>query len=144
VPPTLNRILKAGLPAAAALAVLGYGLAEAADVFLSATKPHRQVEVIDGATVPADAPADPVPTALRRTLPVTMALWGFGLVAAFEGLRRLVKGPAVKPPIKRPAAADVDKLLADLMVRAEADKAGPEVATPAPPGGVSTARSDRP
>ena len=143
VPPTLKRILWNGLPAAAALAVVGFLLAETADLFLDANRPVRgEVERVGG----IEPLADPTPEALRRTLPVTLAVWGFALVAAGEGIRRLVKGPPKKPgklpPV--PPRAEVDKLLSDLMKKVEADRVGPEVATPPPAGAVSTARSDRP
>lgn len=142
MPPTLKRILWAGVPAAVLLAGLGFALAEAADVYLAANQPARGVEAIDGAAPPADAlPPDPVPSTLRRTLPLTMAAWGFAVVAAYEGVRRLVKGPARKPGLVPPVPAptDVDQLLADLMRKAEADRAVSETATPPPAAPVTPA-----
>ncbi len=133
MPPTLKRILWNGLPAAVLLAGLGFALAETAGFFLDANRPARQLSAADGA-----APlADPVPADLRRSLPVSMAVWGFALVAGYEGVRRLLKGPGKKagprlPPV--PAGAAVDKLLSDLMRKAEADRAGPDTTTPPPVG----------
>lgn len=135
MPPTLKRILWAGVPAAALLAGVGFVLAEAADLFVAANEPARAVEAIDGAAPPADRPP-PVSVNLRRTLPLTMAAWGFGLVAAYEGLRRLLRGAPKPPAAQKPAQtpADVDRLLNDLLVKAEADRAGPSTATPPPAG----------
>ncbi len=137
---TLKRILWTGLPVAALLAGLGFALAEATDLFLSANHPGRVVDVIDGAARTGGEPlADPLPAAVRRTLPVSMALWGFGLVAAYEGLRRLVKGPAKKAvAATKPAGVDVDKLLEDLMRKAEADRAGLVEADPLPASVTAT------
>ena len=76
-----------------------------------------------------------MPADLRRSLPVSMAVWGFALVAGYEGVRRLLRGPAKKPTPRLPPVppqAVVDKLLDDLMRKAEADRVGPEAATPPP------------
>jgi hypothetical protein len=136
MPPTLKRIVWAGVPAAVLLAGVGFVLAEAADLFLAAQEPARAVEAIDGAAPPAPAP--PAVTAdVRRTLPLTMAAWGFALVTVYELLRWLIRGtpkPAGQPKKPVPATADVDKLLNDLLVKAEADRAGPSTATPPPAG----------
>lgn len=136
---TLKRIVRAGLPAGLVLAAVGYGLAELAGAFLSAQVPAREVVAVDGAD-PAAAPPDPLPADLRRTLPLTMACWGVGLVTAYELLRRLVKGPA-QPPKRSPvpAAGDVDKLLDDLLKKAEADRS----THPDPAAGEATPAAGR-
>lgn len=141
MPPTLKRILWAGVPTAVLLAGLGFALAEATDLYLAANRPVRGLDVIDeSVSSPNSLPRDPVSATVRRTLPLTMAAWGFGVVVAYEGLRRLIKGPTRKPSTPSVLApTDVDKLLADLMRKAEADRAESETVTPPPAAPITPA-----
>src|SRR5947207_14685039 len=82
MPQILKRILLNGFLAAGALAVVGYGYAELASIFLVAKSPQRPMSE---APVAAPANADPMAESLRYRVPAMMALWGFLFVAAGEG-----------------------------------------------------------
>jgi hypothetical protein len=88
MPWLLKRILTNGLAAAAALALLGLVFTEVAQTWLNVGTANR----------PSAAAANaPVADALRSRLPLTMAVWGFGLVAVSEGLLYAVRGGPPKP-----------------------------------------------
>lgn len=109
------RILRRGLPTAAVLALMGYGMAEFAGIYLAA---QPGAERGDGQW------AENVAASLRYRVPLGMAAWGFGLVALFEFLHWLVRGNPPAPAPKSAAAPDAtERLLTDLLRRAEADKA---------------------
>jgi hypothetical protein len=143
VRPTLIRILKAGLPTAAALFALGYVLSEAAAIWVTATAPAGRSVAADpglGTTGAADSTATDAATAIRKRVPLAMAGWGFAIVAGFELLLwawRGGKAPAEPSPLAPPPPADVDALLNQIMAKAEADRAlqaGVDVTTPPPAG----------
>jgi hypothetical protein len=61
---------------------------------------------------------------LRKTVPLAMAIWGFGFVALYEGARHLMRGK--KAPTEPPATQQPDeteKLLEELLSQAEAKSA---------------------
>ena len=121
---TLLRILKNGVPTAVILAGLGWLMAEAAGMWVAGQAVTRSDPVGGGEDV-ADM--------FRSRLPLSMAAWGFGIVAAFEvtlGLWRGGKKPA-DPPAAVPPEDEVEKLLNDLLRQAEAAEAA-RVANPAP------------
>ncbi len=139
---TAIRILKHGVPAALVLAVIGYVMAEMAGAWVSANVPVRaNQEALD---LPDDAPkpshGDAVAETIRNRLPFTMAAWGFGLVVVLELFLRMWRGnPAAVPP-KPPTNpnADVEHLLNQLLLQADADRAAmaavpPPITEPPPP-----------
>ena len=80
--------------------------------------------------------------ALRSQVPLSMALWGFGLVAVWEITLFLLRGePPAAGAKKQPAPPDeAELLLEELMRQADAAQTGPDGAgTPRPqtPGAVS-------
>jgi hypothetical protein len=125
--PLVRRILVGGLPVAAALAVIGYLMAELAGGFLSN---HPTASDPLGAELAAKA-AD----TFRTRMPLGMAAWGFGLVALYEVVLFVLRGnppPPTAPPAKAPAPTDA--VLKDLLTRADAAGAVPAPA-PCPPAG---------
>ena len=117
------RVLKNGLPVAALLALLGYGLAQMA-------------EMMGGK---ADRPnPDGVPEmreVLQYRLPLTMAAWGLGIVVAFEVLFSLWR-PTVPAAATKPAAVPVDEaeqLLMKLLEEADAAEFARRMPSPADP-----------
>lgn len=114
----LLRILKHGLPTAGLLALIGYGMAELSAMYL-AMQP--------GAGRDGGQWAENMANAFRFQVPVTMAAFGFALVALLEFLYWLVHGnPASDPapPRHSPPPDPTDQLLEDLLRRSEADLAG--------------------
>lgn len=114
--PVLKRIAVNGLLTAAAAGVIGYLLSQLAGMWLAAS----------ATTAPGPAPGEDAPQdALRRTLPVSMALWAFGLVAVGElvlaGLRRRPK--PTPPPVETPVDP-AEALLEELLTQAESAIAG--------------------
>jgi len=104
MPLILKRIMLNGLPAAAILAVIGYGYAELAGVFLLANPTGR---TFDG-NIPAPA-EDPVAADLKYRIPAMMALWGFAFIAAGEGVMAIWR----RRPLALPAKSAQDKPNAD-------------------------------
>ena len=129
MPPTLVRILKNGLPAAAFLAFVGYLMAEVAGIWFDSQVPPPPANPSEGRFVPPTG-AD-VSGMLRFQLPLTMGAWGFLLVAVFELVLRVWRGPeAVKTKIPErargslpPPEDDVEALLNQLLQQAEAAEA---------------------
>ncbi len=125
MPTTLLRTLKSGVPVALALAGLGY---------LYATI----VGILAGSTAGVEADPD-----MQVRIPVTMAAWGFGLVAAGElvfgfGRRTVAAAPVVVPAEPGPGGLDpdVERLLNDLLAQADAARATDAAAGSVPPDQV--------
>lgn len=118
VRPLLIRILKNGLLTAVLLAALGYALAEFATAVLGTQTTPRST-----ADLPAVS-ADDLTIGLKGRMPLTLAAWGFGLVAVIEVLRHLLRG-GKRALAAKPAAAVVDetaKLLNELLEKADAER----------------------
>lgn len=131
--PYLLKLLKNGLPTAAILAAIGFLFAQLAGMWYVSESGGRT------STVGADEIAD----TLQWRLPLTMAAWGFGLVALFEGvlaLWRTAPAPAIRPAV--PAVDETELLLLQLLEEAEAAEVmrqsrGSPKQTPMP-GGAET------
>jgi hypothetical protein len=120
---TLLRILKHGLPVAVVLGLLGWGFAEGAGMWLAGEATVRPVAEPSGSMPTPAEPSDDVAGELRSRIPFTMAAWGFGIVAAMELLLSLWRTDA--PTVQKPPTqtqAETDKILNDLMLRAEAER----------------------
>jgi hypothetical protein len=132
MPLILKRILSNGLLTAALLAVIGYGYAELAGVFLLANPPARTIT----GNVPAAPAEDPLSTELTYRLPAMMALWGFLFIAAGEGVmyawrrRRPIAVPA-KPAESKADTAEV--LLEQILAQVETAKTAPSPSPSATP-----------
>ena len=108
----LTQLLKNGLPTAALLAFFGYLFAQFAGMWYASESAGR----------PSPVGADDIAAALEWRLPLTMAAWGFGLVALFEGVLSLWRKPVPSKPAA-PAADDTEQLLLKLLEEAEAAEA---------------------
>ncbi len=125
--PLLKRILTNSLIAASLLAVMGYGLAELARMWLIAQAPARM-----DPNAPA-TPPDASPDVVGYRIPLMMAAWGVGFVVVGElflwyVLKRRPKPPAPPPP---PGPDPAEQLLEQLLREAEAKQAA--ASTPSEP-----------
>jgi hypothetical protein len=130
----LLRILKNGLLTAVILAVLGYVLAEGAGVWVGSQptlRPHAEPGL---AASPGPAPPEQLAGELRTRLPFSLAGWGFLLVVLFEVLAHVWRGgkaPPTRTP-KTPVADETEKLLNELLAKAEAAEAQKKAASQTP------------
>lgn len=109
----LLKLLKNGVPTAVALAVVGYFFAQLAAMWYASESGGR-------VTVGADEMSD----TLEWHLPLTMAAWGFGLVALFEGVLSLWRTPVAEPvALTIPVVDETEQLLLKLLEEAEAAEA---------------------
>ena len=61
---------------------------------------------------------------LRKTVPLAMAIWGFGFVALYEVVRHVMRGKkALAEPTAPPQPDEAEKLLEELLSQAEAKSA---------------------
>jgi hypothetical protein len=131
MPPILKRILANGLLTAGVLAIIGFGYAELAGVYLMTRTPSRGT--FDG-PVPAARAEDPVASQLRYRVPAMMALWGFVFIAAGEGVlhfwRRHRAAVVALSTERKPDPAEL--LLEQIMAQVEAAKAAPAEPAPSP------------
>ena len=130
----LLRILKNGLLTAVVLAVLGYVLAEGAGVWVS-SQPTLRPQADDGLTAaPGPAPPEELARQLKTRLPFSLAGWGVLLVVLFEVVAHLWRGgKAPPPPTPKVAVADeTEKLLNDLLAKAETAEADQKAASRSP------------
>jgi len=106
----LLKLLKNGLPTAAILAVFGYAFAQFAGMWYVSEAGGR------------DAPvgASDIAGTLEWRLPLTMAGWGFALVAFFEGVLSLWRKPV---PVQPAAVDETEQLLLKLLEEAETAEA---------------------
>ena len=108
----LLKLLKAGVPTAAVLAFFGYAFAQFAGMWY--------VSEAGGRDSPVGAAE--VARTLEWRLPLTMAAWGFGLVALFEGVLSLWRKPMpVEPAV--PVVDETEQLLLQLLEEADAAEA---------------------
>ncbi len=108
----LLKLLKAGVPTAAILAFFGYAFAQFAGMWYISESGGRESPV----------GAAEIARTLEWRLPLTMAAWGFGLVALFEGVLSLWRKPVPVPP---PVAVvdETEQLLLKLLEEADAAEA---------------------
>jgi hypothetical protein len=115
-------IFKSAVPTAFVLAGIGFLLAEYAGVMVASHEIPRQVPV-EGETIGSTTKiAHQVTGQLRVRLPITLAVFGFGLVTFWEGLRSIWAKPSV---LEQENSDDepqtVDELLNQLAARVEAE-----------------------
>lgn len=115
--PLLRRIAIHGALTAALLGVLGLVFAEVASVWLGSSGPPRPG---GGPSPPASASDGAVISSVRSRVPLFMAAWGFGFVAAGEVLLHLWRSRKPAPPPSPPQPDEVEKLLDELLAQAEA------------------------
>lgn len=110
--PVLIRILKRGLFTAAILAVLGCVLADLSEIWLASQ---------------SAASGEEFAQSLRYRMPLTMAVWGFTLVAVIEAALTLFRGGKRTIPARRvpavPTEDEVEQLLNQLLQQADAAEA---------------------
>lgn len=121
----LLRILKNGLLTAVALAALGYVLAEGAGTWVASQptlRPHAEPGL---AATPGPAPPEALSNQLKTRLPFSLAGWGVVLVVLFEVTAHVWRGGKAPPaPVaKKPTADETEKLLNELLAKAEAERA---------------------
>ena len=109
----LHRLLINGLPTAAILAIFGYAFAQFAGMWYVSESGGRHSPV----------GADDIAGTLEWRLPLTMAAWGFGLVALFEAVLSLWRKPDAAPVRLAPAVDETEQLLLKLLEEAEAAEA---------------------
>jgi hypothetical protein len=129
----LRRIAIHGGLTALFLGILGIAITEfAARAFLAPT----QIPVENGrARMEVTVNTDQLVSELRRTMPIRMAIMGFGIIAVFEVSRHLWRGRKKPAPSAPPAGPDeTEKLLEELLRQAESKNTDPSTATPAPVG----------
>jgi hypothetical protein len=108
--PVLKRILVHGLLTAGLLAVMGVVFAEVATNWAGSAADGRSAEPIEPA----------VPDDVRLNVPLMMAFWGFVFVAMSElVLWRLRGNRTAAPPVEK-QPDETEKLLNELLARAEA------------------------
>ena len=105
----LLKILRNGLPTAAVLAVLGYLFAQFAGMWYVSESGGRNSPL--GASELAGT--------LEWRLPLTMAAWGFALVALFEGVLALWAKPTAPSPQAVAPPDETEQLLLQLLEEAE-------------------------
>ena len=130
---TIFRILRNGIFTAIALAILGYMMSEFAGMWLASTQTARTTMGNPTATaheIPGSGTN--ITQQLRSRLPVTMAAWGFALVAIFESIAAIWRGQQTFSPPSRAAKSactptndldpEVEKLLNQLLEQADATR----------------------
>ena len=131
----LRRMAIHGGCTAIILAVIGLVLAEmAAASVLTPVGTRLSAKEAAETNYAAEAMA----AQMRRNIPIAMAAMGFVFVAAFEGLRHLVKGKQPKAPPAPPVPDETELLLEKLLSEAEAKSAiAPPTGAAAEPAGSS-------
>ena len=124
----LIRILKHGLPTALALALIGFGLGQAAGIWVqrqTIERPGMETVPYPSPTSPTHSEADHPADAYRNRLPIVMAVMGFGLVVIFELLVFMVRGdgPTLQKEPKLALKDSTEELLNQLLDKAEAAEA---------------------
>lgn len=110
----LFKVLKSGLPTAAILAVCGYVFAQFAGMWYASEAGGRTLAVGSGE----------IADTLEWRLPMTMAAWGFGLIALFEGVLSIWRKPAALAVSSETEPVDeTEQLLLKLLEEAEAAEA---------------------
>ena len=108
MPTTLARILRHGLIAALMLGCLGFVFAQFAGIWFDHKIGDREAP-IGGAEIT---------DTLQWRVPLTMAGWGFGIVAVIELVGSLWRKPS--KPVEAKPVPDAEALLLELLDQAEA------------------------
>jgi hypothetical protein len=137
----LRRIAIHGGLTALILGVIGVVLADMA---------ASSITTPTGARTPAAQSAEETAVveksaeSLRTTIPLAMAVWGFGFVLLYEVIRHLLCGKKTLVPIEPPEPDSTEKLLEELLSQAEAKSAlgspAGETAQPVESAGTSPPR----
>ena len=131
----LRRMAIHGGCTAIILAVIGVVLAEMAATSVL-TPVGTRLPAKDAAE--ASAAAEGLAAQMRRNIPIAMAAMGFVFVAAFEGLRHLIRRKQPKAPPAPPVPDETELLLEQLLNEAEAKSAiAPPTGAAAEPAGTS-------
>lgn len=119
--PEQKRVLVHAALTALVLAVIGFMFAEFAGTWLSAqgTGPNS-----------AD-PTPALPEGARYRIPLMMALWGFAFVVIGEFVAARFRKPTAAAA-EHPAPDSAEKLLNELLAKAEAESAARESQNPPP------------
>lgn len=115
--PEQKRVLVHATLTALVLAVIGLVFVEFAGAWLSAP-----------AARPASADLNPgLPESAKYRIPLMMALWGFAFVIVGEFVAARFRRPKVQ---EQPQPADAEKLLNELLAKADAERAAKPPAEP--------------
>jgi hypothetical protein len=116
--PVLRRIAIHGGLTALVLGLFGLMFAELGAIWLSSAPAARSAEAAEA----ADAE---VAARLRGRVPLLMAAWGFGFVAVAEVVVHYFRKrrAAAMPAVAQPQPDDAEKLLLELLAKAEAEAA---------------------
>lgn len=106
------KLFKTGVPTAGILAGVGYLFAQLASMWYISEAAGRS-------TVGAEHVAD----TLEFRLPISMAAWGFGLIALFEGALAIWHTPPAPIEPAVPTVDETEQLLLKLLEEAEAAEA---------------------
>ena len=120
--PLLKRILVHGTLTAGLLAVVGFGYAELAGLWLVSKAPTRGTLDSTVASSPAE---DPLAAELKYRIPTMMALWGFLFVTGGEVAFYLWRRgrPALPPKALEPKVDPAEVLLEQILAEVERAKA---------------------
>jgi hypothetical protein len=118
--PEQKRVLVHAALTALVLAVIGFMFAEFAGTWLSA----------QGAGPNSADPTPALPEGARYRIPLMMALWGFAFVVIGEFVAARFRKPAAAA--EHPAPDSAEKLLNELLAKAEAESAARESQNPPP------------
>gem|GEM_PF-1616709 len=105
----LLKLMKYGVPTGVVLAGVGYLFAHLAAIWYTSESGGR-----------ATVGAEEMSATLEWRLPLTMAAWGFGLVALFEGVLSLWRTPVASPAPAAVGPDETEQLLLKLLEEAEA------------------------
>ena len=103
-----------GLLTAAVLAVVGYGYAELAGLFLASKSPGRGPQAVQ-----PDALAD----SLHERMPMMMAFWGFAFIAVGEIVLHLIRTRRKPLPPAEVKADEATVLLEQILSKVESERA---------------------
>ena len=122
--PLFKRILIHGTLTAGLLAMVGFGYAELAGLWLVAKAPTRGTF---DSTVASSPTEDPLAAELKYRIPTMMALWGFLLVAGGEVAVHmwLRRRPAIPPKALEPKVDPAEVLLEQILAEVERAKSVP-------------------
>ena len=134
----LQRIAIRGGLTAAFLAALGFVLAEVAATTFFAPVTTR---TLNDKVVTATAANESTLRELRATMPLSMAIWGFAIVATLELLKHFVTRGRTPAPASPPPPPDAtEKLLEELLTQAESRTASSRGAMDSKPAQPSNAK----
>lgn len=119
--PVTRRILIHGLLAGGMLAVVGVMLASLAGTWLSSQPTPRTAPEAGG--LPANIAADDIGDQLQWRLPLTMAAWGFVLVAVGECLVAVFRKPAKTAPAAPTPDQQAEAIIQQILAEQQANAA---------------------